>query len=317
MQFIEDLPLEERIKYAKDVEKRHNEFLKQQAIFLNGENPNIKYRCEQTVITKLNGITASTATTKTDYLVNKSLDENNNFIVSVSVADNIVNMFPAQYEEAIQLVCDFDCIKSDVALLISPKTGKISKIRNQKEIIEKWKDLRSKIRTRFSFMDSKENKENLDTFLSTGDSIVSSEEKLLEDLKLKMFFFLFFDKYLISEENIFENYQQNIYSQLFNNINTTILIDQKITNQSETEITVSKKGIVEKDERIQKNIEKIYDTKYKPVIGYKFSEYNVSCWGNTVFDAQNKCIKTAEINIEEGVANNIELGVYFKLRKIE
>lgn len=73
-----------------------------------------KYRCVQTITTKLDEIPVSTIVSKKDYSVERFMDAEGTQGFAFSVKDDIPSIFPEQYVESITLIND----KRKTSLLI-------------------------------------------------------------------------------------------------------------------------------------------------------------------------------------------------------
>ena len=284
----------------------------------DNENDDIaKYRCEQTVITKLNGIPTNTADTKREYVVKKRVIQNLP-VVEVNMTDQVILVNPNQYQDAILLVSDLDNVKCNgVVVGVDAKSGSIQRIINQDYIVNQWKHHRRKLEDGYSFLRNPQAADAIKTFIEMAENQILNEEILIEDLKTKMFFDVFFDKYLVNSENKFEPYTRKFYSQLFLGEIIDLHIKQDLLRETEDKILVRKVSTIDKEIHKSKHLEKIYNEKYKPVIQYRFSEYNISYRERIVYDEATAWLESADITIIEEVKNNIQLLVNYKLKKIE
>ena len=70
-----------------------------------------KYRCVQTIITKLDEIPVSTIVSKKDYSVERFMDAEGTQGFAFSVKDDIPSIFPEQYVESITLINELENMK--------------------------------------------------------------------------------------------------------------------------------------------------------------------------------------------------------------
>lgn len=276
-----------------------------------------KYRCEQTVITKLNEIPTCTIQTKSDYTTQGVSDENGNKAYEIKLDENIVSIFPEQYTEAIKLVEGLEKIKSNVVLSIDKKTGKMERILNIKDLMDNWENYKKKLNHKYSFLRDKKSVEGFVNFMNIADKQISEKNALLAELNMKMPFAVFFDKYLISDVNLDEPYSMDFNSALFDKVGFPLEIKQKIEKESLDEVLLSRKGIMPKKLYCIDNIEKIYNEKYKPAVQYSFSTYNLDYSAILLLNATEKIIKEAVVNIIEEVSNNVNLNINFTMRMIK
>lgn len=285
----------------------------------NMENPDLifKYRCEQTVITKLNGIPTNTATTKREFQLKKIFEKDNLFI-EIKILDNIIEMNPAQYQEAINLVSELDNIKCDgIILKVDNEKGEIVEITNHQEIIKKWKNHRSLLESKYNFIRDAKSKEYLEIFIDTAGKQIENEKTLIDDLKMKMFFEVIFNRHLVNAKDKMEDYSRTVYSQLFEGEVVELKIRQDLLRESEDQILVRKVSSISNTTKNSAILEKKYDEKFKPMLQYKFSEYNVSFRERVVYNDKLHLPEEGEITIIEEVKNNIQLLVNYNFRKIE
>ncbi|WDF56092.1 hypothetical protein [Mucilaginibacter sp. KACC 22063] len=275
-----------------------------------------RYRVEQMTMTRLNGIVQSHAETRREFLVTRK-GTGNSLWVNVTLVENIINVYPEAFKDAIAMVSDVDLVKSDVQAQVNMQTGKILHILNHQEIIEKWKKHKAAVLDKYSFLRDPETKNNLLKFLTVCESIIVNEKNLIEDLNTKLFYDLFFDKHLVANNNAFEPYSRPFYSQLFEGETSTLDFTQQITGETADSVSLSKTGKLKPGSYNSAEIEKQYDQKYKPVVQYRFSEYDVKITEQTLLDTAGKWIETSDVNITEAVKNNVEILIDYKLRKIE
>lgn len=165
-----------------------------------------RYRCEQSVMTYIGGVMVNHIDTKREFLVHKFQKGNESF-VKTELVENIINSYPEEMKEAVDLVIDIDLLACNILTFLNPKTGKINKIVNHKEIIEKWNIHKEHLNSKYGFLRNSETKKNLLQFVDVNNDIFTNEKKLIEWVNNKMFFDLFFDKYLVTNNNLFNPYK--------------------------------------------------------------------------------------------------------------
>lgn len=276
-----------------------------------------KYRCEQIVIMKLNDIPTCSANTKTDYLVERAKDYENNEAFHFQISDNVISVFPEQYTNALNLVNGLENIKFQAAIGIDANTGKAGRILNYNDILDLWNDYKSNLKDKYHFLRTAEGKEALNNFVSLADKSINDSKSLLEELNSKMFFILFFDKYLVANDGWADVKHVRFISQLFQDINFDLYIQQEIKKESPDVVLIERNASVPKSIKRLKEIEKRYNEKFKPIVQYNFSEYGMNyhalLWINTI----EHCLDKAEVSVWEGVANNATLTIVFKLRRLK
>lgn len=275
-----------------------------------------RYRCEQSVMTYIAGVMVNHIDTKREFLVHKFQEGNGNF-VKTELVENIINAFPEDMKEAIDLIIDIDLLACNMLAFLNPKTGEIDKLVNHKEIVEKWNNHKEHLNSKYGFLRNSETKKNLQQFVDVNNDVFTNEKKLIEWVNNKMFFDLFFDKYLVTNNNLFDSYKKNLYSQLFEGNPIPFDFKQDIIGETENEVNVRKVGEMIKGNIDTSALEEIYNVKFKPLVNYQFSEFKFSYRENSTYDLENRWITASDVTIIEEVKNNVRLMISYKLTKIE
>lgn len=275
-----------------------------------------RYRAEQTVITKINGIIQNHADTKREFFVIKE-NHNNRLLIKTALVENTIKVNPAALQDVMNIICEIDLLKCDAILEPDPKTGKIKKIQNHEEIIKRWKNYKSNLESRFGFIRSDTTKNDFKHFIDASENVIINEDNLKRDFNAKLFFDLFFDKYLVSQDKLFAPFSRKLNSQLLENIPVELKFRQDILSETEDIVNVRKVGELNKNSLNIDGLKKSYDERYLPMVGYKFSEYNFSIREHATIDLTNKWIENSEVTIIEEVKNNVQILISYKLKKIE
>ena len=276
----------------------------------------VKYRCEQSVVSKINGIIQNYANTKHEYLVKKQ-QSSDNLIVKIELTDSIIDMYPNQLTEALQLLNDLDLIKCNAVIYVDFETGKIDRILNHDEIVNQWRNHKIKLEEKYGFIRSPQTREELHKFIALAENQIIDERNLIQDLNTKLFFNLFFDKYLITDKKQFDFYTKTFHSHLFEDFKVVLQFNQKILSETEEKVSVKKTGIGDKKENNYAALESMYNTKFKPIVKYKFSNYDYKYDENYIVNTKEHWLETSEVVMIEEVKNNIQIGINFNLKKIE
>lgn len=283
----------------------------------------IKYRCEQTIITKVNSIPTCTTLLKSDYSVEKVIDIKNSIMnVYCKLDDNITSIYPNQYNEALNMVMDLEKIKCNSVIDIDMDTGTMGRIINHDEVFNEWKYYCQNFKDKYKFLRSSETNEAVQQFVQSVDKIITDPKLLLADLSSKMFFMLIFDGYLVGKEEYKKSYNIIFSSMLFKDIRFPMTIIPIIQKESPNIVIFDRKSDIGKSVKKMSDIERIYDKQFKPTIGYKFSEYdarfNISeRLHEDATNYFNNYIENAEAYIIEEIPNNVNLTIHCKLRKID
>jgi hypothetical protein len=280
----------------------------------NSITESARYRVEQLTVSKMNGVVQSHAETKRQFFVTRK-KEQSNWMVTVEMEDNIVRVYPESLQETINLLIDLDNVKSKTHVVVNPLTGKIDHILNHHEIITNWKEYRMAMEDKYSTFNSAEAKLNVLKFLTVAENIITIENNLIDDLNTKMFYDLFFDQYLVKDRIDKEDVKRSFYSQLFEGESSMLNSTKKITNETQDQVQYLCESVLINPDA--ERFSKLYDEKYKPLIHYKFSQYDAKIDEHILLNKTGKWIEQADVSIVEEVKNNIEIIVDYKLRKIE
>ena len=275
-----------------------------------------KYRCEQFTITRMNGVIQNHADTKREFHI-KKYKLNDQYIVDVKLVDNVITTNQANLTDALNLLCEIDSIKCNAALKINEDTGKIVSIANMNEVLSRWSDYRQEFLHRYSFVKDENIKKSIENFVAVADSNFKNEKALITDFKTKPFFEVFFDEYLVHKDFSLLPYTLNYFSQLFEQVQLVVGMQQKIERQTPDTIQIQRTSALNRGSLDLKRMEEIYDLKFKPEIGYKFSTFDFKQNSTILINTADQLIDAAEVTIEESVKNNVELIVTYKLRRIE
>ena len=304
------LPLWVKIILIKD----NGQNFKEEKLKLELEQE-IKYRCEQKVFTYINGIPISNAVTKRDFLAETKIIEGERY-VKIKLLDNIFTVNPENYKEAAEIVGQMDLIKCDnVILQLDKNDGSISRIVNHNEIIEKWEKKKKEMLQIKRKLKNKKVEKDLEDYISLLNKQFLDEDALIEDYKTKMFFDIYFNKYLIDSPDKLEPFETYFRSQLFDGQKTKIKINQDVIKESKDKFLVRK--VSEVLENNDAKAKEIYDERIKPFVEYKFSEYKVSYRERSVYNDYTNHLEESSITIMEQVVNNIEVKIQYTVRKIE
>jgi len=273
-----------------------------------------RYRSEQLVVVKVDGIIENHADTKLEYTVEKII-EGNQLLIDVKLVDQIVKIQPEYLQDSFDLMSKIDLIKSNALIAINPTTGKIDKIENIEQIRENWDSFRKDVLKNTSFVQSDEMKKSISAYLDNTDPQFT-HENLIQDFQIRPFFDLFFDRYLVSKNFTVNNNTKLYYSQLFDRLPIELDFENTISSETPETITILKSGRLNRKNLNINDFEKIYDLRYKPRIGYKFDGYDFIHQIEISYDQTDDVLLDAQMTINEVVKNNIEVFVDYKIRRI-
>jgi hypothetical protein len=310
--FFENEGLKQINKVEEQVAPQPNEYSKSSILFKENE---AKYRSEQLVVIKIDGIIENHAETKLEYKVKKMV-VNGQLMAKVDLVDQVLNIQPSYLQESMTLMGKIDVIKSNALVVIEPANGKVKGIANIDEIKNNWLAFKNDIYAGTSFVQSPEIKANIETFVKNVDTQMN-EESIMLDFQVRPFFDLFFDSYLVDKAYTFNNYTKLYYSQLFDHLPVEFDVTQTLIDEQPNLLTINKQARLNSNNMHLADFEKIYDLKYKPRIGYKFSNYDFEHQTQVSYNLNENLLSDASMGISETVKNNIELIVDYTVRRIE
>lgn len=160
--------------------------------------------------------------------------------------------------------------------------------------------------------------QNIQDFVSAFDEQIHSGHQLLAGLDNQIFFNTFFDYFLVNMQAFESDLTMNYNSQLFQGIATPLTVNQKILRETPEKVLISKTILPVSENSISiGEIKKQYNKKYKPIIDYQFSEYQVSYDSQIEFNTTEKHIEYADIQMSECVMNNVEMDIRCRIWRIQ
>lgn len=278
----------------------------------------VRYRNEQTVTMKINGMPVSTNRLKTDYTVEKVYNSRHDIMqLAFNIDDNIVSVFPTQYQAGMDMVVDLEKIKCKAVINVDMNTGHIGEIVNHKEVVEAWEDYKEHFRDKYKFLRSNATQNAVQQFLETQDKLILDQEMMKAEMNSKMFYMLVFDHYLVEKQEYNEPYAITFPSQLFKGISFPMTMTPKIHQESPNKVVYDRNGSVDEHVTSSSDIVRFYDEQFKPTIQYKFTQYRPSFNIRETVNEAERHIENAEVRLIEEVVNNVDLTILCKLRKIE
>lgn len=278
----------------------------------------VRYRNEQTVTMKINGMPVSTNRLKTDYTVEKVYNSRHDIMqLAFNIDDNIVSVFPTQYQAGMDMVVDLEKIKCKAVINVDMNTGYIGEIVNHKEVVEVWEDYKEHFRDKYKFLRSSATQNAVQQFLETQDKLILDQEMMKAEMNSKMFYMLVFDHYLVGKQEYNEPYAITFPSQLFKGISFPMTMTPKIHQESPNKVVYDRNGSVDEHVTSSSDIVRFYDEQFKPTIQYKFTQYRPSFNIRETVNEAERHIENAEVRLIEEVVNNVDLTILCKLRKIE
>lgn len=159
-----------------------------------------KYRCVQTITTKLDEIPVSTIVSKKDYSVERFTDAEGTQGFAFSVKDDIPSIFPEQYVESITLINELENMKVNAIIGIDPDTGLITKVLNHNEITALWDEEKKLLTDKYNFLKGTAGSNALNNLIKLEDKIIYQYDKFMESLIANPFYSIFFGQHLVSDQ---------------------------------------------------------------------------------------------------------------------
>ncbi|AMP98983.1 hypothetical protein AY601_2082 [Pedobacter cryoconitis] len=275
-----------------------------------------RYRVEQIIITKFNGQIISHGNTKQEYLVTKNSMNGLINNIGLELIENVVRFEPPQLETAIDLLCDVDKVKCNVSITPNLQSGKMSRIEDKSRVIVAWEQYKKDVVNKFSFLKSDEEWNNINTFMDMVEEQIHTDNLLLADYEAKMFFDLIFDKYLVSKED-FEPFTKYYLSNLFDHKLLLLDINQSVVQESPESITINQQGTLNKKDINKDNLIEMYNDKFKPYIGYSYTEYDYKYSNSYTLNTAGNVLQNANVVIIEEVKNNVQITVNYELKLVD
>lgn len=281
----------------------------------------VKYRCEQKVLNRIDGMVTSHSDTRRELSLSyDSKLQSNRF--KAEVTESFVKMNPANMMPALELLDKIDGIKSHADVTIDSQTGRINKVMNFEEIKKQWEVYKSEMfHTINSTMGSgTDESKQVEKFTDIIDKQFSDEPTFRGELSDKLFYDIFFDKYLTGQKLEDDKYDQKFYSFLFDQTPIKTTITQEVSTDEETGLKKISRYISADDQRAKVvndyGIMRIYKERYQPLVKFSFTQYNYEFYHDILL-AGDGLPEEIKVNIIEEVQNNIEILVTYRIHRLK
>lgn len=275
-----------------------------------------KYRCVQTIITKLDEIPVSTIVSKKDYSVERFMDAEGTQGFAFSVKDDIPSIFPEQYVESITLINELENMKVNAIIGIDPDTGLITKVLNHNEITALWDEEKKQLTDKYNFLKGTAGSNALNNLIKLEDKIIYQYDKFMESLIANPFYSIFFGQHLVSDELCVGNDIIPYASRLFPENKFSLETQQKSEVQEDGTLLWECSGKNTSDSRFDETIRKAYDEKIKPLIQYSFTQYNINFTQQSWINQAERCLQKGSLSVIEEVTDNVTLSVDLQIRRL-
>ena len=275
-----------------------------------------KYRCVQTIITKLDEIPVSTIVSKKDYSVERFTDAEGTQGFAFSVKDDIPSVFPEQGQEALVLTNELENIKTKAIVWIDSNTGMITKLLNHEEIIALWEDEKQHLTSKYKFLKGTAGSNALNNLIKLEDKIIYQYDKFMESLIANPFYSIFFGQHLVSDQLCVGNDTIPYASRLFPENKFSLETQRKSEVQEDGTLLWECSGKNAPDSRFDETIRKEYDEKIKPLIQYSFTQYNINFTQQSWINQAERCLQKGSLSVIEEVTDNVTLSVDLQIRRL-
>lgn len=238
------------------------------------------------------------------------------------VTESFVNIRPENMIAALELLDKIDSIKCRAEVTVDTMTGKINRVVNFEEIKKRWEEYRAEMfYTINSTMGqgSDEGKQVV-KFTDLIDKQFVDEPTFRKELSSKLFYDVFFDKYLLGRKLEEEKFEQTFYSFLFDQTPIKTSLTQELSTDEETGLKKISRYISADDQRTkfvnEYGIMKTYKERYQPIIKYSFTQYNYEFYHDILL-ADDGLPQEIKVNIIEEVKNNIEILVTYRIHRLK
>ncbi|MCK6144538.1 hypothetical protein [Prevotella intermedia] len=275
-----------------------------------------KYRCVQTITTKLDEIPVSTIVNKKDYSVERFTDAEGTQGFAFSVRDDIPSIFPEQYEESITLVNELENMKVNAIIGIDPKTGQITKVLNHKEIIDLWDEEKKHLTEKYKFLKGTAGSNALNNLIKIEDKIIYQYDTFMKTLAANPFYSIFFGQYLVSDQPQEGDDIIPYSSRLFPDNKFNLETQRKSEIQEDGTMLLECTGKNSQDSHFDEAIRKAYDEKIKPVVQYSFTQYNINFTQQSWINQTERCLQKGTQTVIEEVTDNLTLSIDLQIRRL-
>lgn len=275
-----------------------------------------KYRCVQTITTKLDEIPVSTIVSKKDYSVERFMDAEGTQGFAFSVKDDIPSIFPEQYVESITLINELENMKVNAIIGIDPDTGLITKVLNHNEITALWDEEKKQLTDKYNFLKGTAGSNALNNLIKLEDKIIYQYDKFMESLIANPFYSIFFGQHLVSDQLCVGNDIIPCASRLFPDNKFSLETQRKSEVQEDGTLLLECSGKNASDSRFDETIRKEYDEKIKPLIQYSFTQYNINFTQQSWINQAERCLQKGSLSVIEEVTDNVTLSVDLQIRRL-
>lgn len=270
----------------------------------------VRYRCEQLNMTKIEDRIMFHFNTKKQYLLKNNLLGK---ISKIQLEEYLYKINPENLADPIEAMKQLEYAKENVILKFNDNG--IEEILNYSKIKTDWNNFIPVLK-KMDFYTSLEklNPNAAQDILKGGDSEFGSKESLKKTYDKNLFFHTLYNSY---NPQISETTLLNFISQIFVNIPIELELQHSIVKEDDFHIEYRTVGTLNRDKINNKVLEEQYNKFYRPIIEYSFSQYNYEYRIRRTVEKKTGLITNAIAMLKEEVKNNYQFVTQFDLKKIE
>ena len=268
------------------------------------------------MINRIDGVVASHSETQRELILTPN-HNGNKYWFKVDAGESFVKISPENMLAALELVDKIDVIKSQAEVSVDPDEGFINRVLNLEDIREKWEKCKSKMYRKINPAadGGMDEFRQLDKFTDVVDAHFCDEPTFRKELTGKLFFDVFFDRYLVGAALEDCKFERTFHSFLFDQTPIEATITQAVSTDKETGLKKLSRYISFDDQRliryVRHHVMNIYRDRYQPFIKYNFTQYH-----DTLL-SEDGLPQDIKVNIIEEVRNNIEILVTYQIRRLK
>lgn len=273
----------------------------------------LRYRCNQLNVTRVEDKVISHATTKKEYLFKRKSEQPE--IVGVTLTDYFYEMQPAEFTVALDAMKDLEYIKENVQFRLNNR-NEIADVLNVEEIHKKWEVFKDKLTHTQFYKDIKAKSEKgASDLINAGNIEFKNQENLKQTYDKVMFYHILFNNFRNVSDDPSQVIQFN--SQIFVKIPVTVELTHSLVSDNDNQIIIHTHGQLVKDGLDETEMENQYDFYYKPFVKYGYTQYFYAYDITRKIDKQTGVVTEAKALLTEGVKNNYETTTECSLKQVK
>jgi len=279
----------------------------------NQQPDQLRYRCNQLNVTRVEDKVISHATTKKEYLFKRKPDQPT--VVGVTLTDYFYEVQPAEFTVALDAMKDLEYIKENVQFRLNNR-NEIAEVLNVAEIHNKWEVFKDKLtRTQFYNDIKAKSEKGASDLINAGNLEFRDQENLKQTYDKVMFYHILFNDFRNVSDDPSQILQFN--SQIFVKIPVGLELTHSLVSEDDNQIIIHTHGELMKDGLDETEMENQYDFYYKPFVKYGYTQYFYAYDITRKIDKQTGAITEAKALLTEGVKNNYETTTECSLKQVK